>query len=357
MNPSTGRSYFSTKFANLSVIPNCDTSEDGSLEVTGNIYTNYINKYNSSSSGIYIENVLLNSGVINIPQNANITGGLVLGGNAQINGIVTYSNTTDSISITDGGAFTVLGGMSVAKTLRSNIIVSNFVTSPNIFANNITTTNLNVNIGRFTFVSSTSLFSNFATVGNFFANTNTLGTLRITNTTLSANVSVGSVIISGGLSIQSTQTGTSSSSGNSITVAGGIGVIKDAYIGNSLFVTNIDMTPSTGDLFRERIFSLNNNIITPVNITEFSFGNTVSRYFFAFACIKITTSTDELFAGYDLKGVRSNSKGWILNYNFIGDKINIKFSITSTGQLQYTTANIPNWISGNIQWRALSINS
>ncbi len=356
-NPLTDRLYYSTKFTNLSLVPNCNNSEDGSLEVFGNIYTNYINKYNTSSPGIYIENVLLTSGIINVPQNVNITGGLIVGNTSQFNGIVYINNTTDSTNLTDGGPVTIFGGLSVAKTLRSNIILTNFITTPNILVTNLTTTNLNVNIGRFSFVSTTSLFSNFATVGNLFSSTNTFGSLRITNTTLSSNVSVGSLIINGGLSIQSTQTGTSSSSGNSLTIAGGLGVIKDSYIGNSLFVRNIDMTPSTGDFFRERTFVLNNNVSIPTDITELLFNNSITRYFFAFLSVHITTSTTELYSGHELKGIKNITKGWIINSTFIGDtSTNIKFTITSSGQVRYTSSNIINWVSGTLNWRSLSIN-
>jgi hypothetical protein len=327
-NPLTGRAYFSTKFSNLSVVPNCDSTEDGSLEITGSVYTNLINRYSPSNVGVYIENLLLSSGTINVPQNVNVSGGLSVLSTSNLLGNVSILSTQNSSNYTSGGALTILGGASVAKNLYANLIISPFSSISNIIATNITTTNLSVNIGRFTFVSSSNLYSNFGTINNLYSFNNTSGHLNVDGTVTIKN-----------------------SVGNSLIVQG------SQVLAGSLFVSNVNMTPSPEDIFNERFFSINNNQSIPLNITNFLFTGTITRFFHSFVSVFVNTTFTELDSTYELKGVKNSSSGWILNTTFIGDKISIQFYINTSGQIQYTTGNIPNWISGNIKFRALTISS
>ena len=113
------------------------------------------------------------------------------------------------------------------------------------------------------------------------------------------------------------------------------------------------MSPSTGDIFKEQSFECNNNQTAASNINGFIFDNNIVRYFHAFASIHIVTNTSSFDAGYELKGIQTQDS-WLLNTSFIGNNNPLSFKINNTGQIQYTSSNIPDWISSTIKFRALT---
>lgn len=127
--------------------------------------------------------------------------------------------------------------------------------------------------------------------------------------------------------------------------------IKQLHV-QDLYANSVNITPSIGDL-NENIFYANNNqsIYTP--ITYFRFDATIVKTFISQISITITTIGYQYDTLIILKGINSNS-GWCTNYDFIGNNINNFFNITidSTGQINYTSENIPGWISTKIRFRA-----
>jgi len=71
---------------------------------------------------------------------------------------------------------------------------------------------------------------------------NSFNYLTITATDNSINLSTGSLITIGGISVQANRNATSSSAGGGITVSGGVGIIKDLHVGGSIFSTNTNST-------------------------------------------------------------------------------------------------------------------
>ena len=67
--------------------------------------------------------------------------------------------------------------------------------------------------------------------------TSDVDTVQFLNTTASSSSTVASVVMSGGLSISNTTNSTSSTVGGGLTVAGGVGIAQDVYIGGNLNVT------------------------------------------------------------------------------------------------------------------------
>jgi hypothetical protein len=63
------------------------------------------------------------------------------------------------------------------------------------------------------------------------------GTVNITSTQVSDSSSNGSLIITGGIGVDCTQNATSISSGGALTVAGGVSINKNLYIGGDIFIT------------------------------------------------------------------------------------------------------------------------
>ena len=124
----------------------------------------------------------------------------------------------------------------------------------------------------------------------------------------------------------------------------------------SLYINNISLLPSNGDIFQERIFLANNNQSSYADITGFNFSNSITRYCEALVTVNIITLLGEITGGYTLQVLQSNNK-WKINHRFIGDQnIGFKFYITNTGQIQYTSINTNNWISTTLHFRGLALN-
>jgi len=153
--------------------------------------------------------------------------------------------------------------------------------------------------------------------------------------------------------LTNTQPALSLASGGTFTTNGGAIIKKNLIIGDQLIVKNVDITPSVGDITSERVFNAFNDISIPSDIVGYSFVNVNIKSFFGLLCVTITTDDDELDTLYELRGLKKKS-GWILNTSFIGDHTNIKLTITSNGQVQYTSPNIANWVSSIFKFKAMT---
>jgi hypothetical protein len=124
----------------------------------------------------------------------------------------------------------------------------------------------------------------------------------------------------------------------------------------SLVTNTVDMTPSLGDIIKERSFSAQNNQISEANITGLNFANATVRAFHAIVSVSIIkTYGANLYANYDLKGIQKDSGDWFLNVSFVGDDTGVIFGITNvsnTGQVQYISSNLANWGSTTIKFKA-----
>lgn len=254
--------------------------------------------------------------------NDNISGSLILNGGLFIN------NTTNATSVNNGGSFTTIGGVSINKDL----IVGN--------KTYISGTEDSINLSSGSLIVSGGL--------SVAKSINLGGEIILNNTIPSNNSTSGALISYGGLSIASTYDSSSSTSGGSLTVAGGASIQKNMYVGNHLIVNSRDITPSLGDITKELRVSGNNNQIQFTDITGFKFDNDIVRSFNAYLSIEITFyQNDEpeynpsyenksIYAIYEIKGIQKDS-GWSINYSHIGDSSNIVFGITPIGQVQYKT--------------------
>jgi hypothetical protein len=156
------------------------------------------------------------------------------------NGNLTIFGTENSLSLNNGGALTVLGGASITK---------NLIIGGNIVGGNI---NFNGNL-----------------ISNSTVDVNSLSYLRLTSTAESLNLTSGSLVSLGGISIKCTTDTVSSTNGGSFVTAGGVGIAKSLIVGNTITSSaistgNATITNST----ISNIYSVNNNItnITSVNL-------------------------------------------------------------------------------------------
>jgi hypothetical protein len=114
------------------------------------------------------------------------------------------------------------------------------------------------------------------------------------------------------------------------TITAGTGISVTNGAGS---ITIASSTGSTGDI-NETSFSANDNEATPVNVTGLAFANATVRSFEALVSI-VRAST---YAQYKLFGIQKGAS-WELDQSFVGDITGLEFSITSAGQVQYTSTN------------------
>lgn len=108
---------------------------------------------------------------------------------------------------------------------------------------------------------------------------------------------------------------------------------------------------SPGDI-DETSFSINNSQALAANITGLAFSNAVVRSFEVFASVYIN-ATSSLYEEIKISGIQKGSD-WDIAVTSVGDESGIQFSITSSGQLKYTSSNYSGFVSGTIKFRALT---
>lgn len=106
---------------------------------------------------------------------------------------------------------------------------------------------------------------------------------------------------------------------------------------------------SAGDI-NESSFSMANNQAAAADVTGLAFANATVRSFKALVSIAIDATAD-LFEVYELLGVQKGAS-WDMTQSATGDDSQVVFSITSAGQIQYTSANLAGFVSGAIKFRA-----
>ena len=178
--------------------------------------------------------------------------------------------------------------------------------------------------------------------------------LTINGIISSLNSTTGSLVLTnGGLSINCTTNAVSTSSGGGCTIAGGFAAMKDAYFGSNVYVNSINIFPSTEDIIVPLSFSAANNQSVAANVTSFAFTNSVTRSFRAQVSVVLIASSS-LYAVYDIMGIQKGSS-WDISSSYTGDNTGVTFSITTSGQIQYTSANSSGFTSLTFKVRCTTI--
>jgi hypothetical protein len=163
-------------------------------------------------------------------------------GSIRISGGIGISNTTDAISLSNGGTITTAGGVAIAKKL--------FVGTDLSIGANVTSGTWNGNVvsvayggtGAFTFTTNGVLIGNGnspiqpASGMTYSTNTLTLPKVVSNDTTTSTSNTTGAITTSGGIGISNVTDATSVSNGGSITTAGGVAIAKKLFVGTDLNV-------------------------------------------------------------------------------------------------------------------------
>jgi hypothetical protein len=108
---------------------------------------------------------------------------------------------------------------------------------------------------------------------------------------------------------------------------------------------------AAGDI-AETSFSAANNQAAAADVTGLAFANGVVRSFNAQVSITIDATAD-LFEVYELMGVQKGSS-WDMSQSSTGDDSGLVFSITTAGQIQYTSTNLAGFVSNTVKFRALT---
>lgn len=335
----------------------------GNINFTGNLYQNgtaYLGSQWTTTNGnlsYTTGNVIMNSITT---ANINFTGSLYQNG-------ISYLGSQWT---TSAGNLTYTSG---------TVIVSNLISSSNLQSVNLTTGTLNVinglTTGNINFTG--SLYQNgvsylgsqwtgtngsllyYGTTSNIFVGIGTSNPsytlsvngivsatgLAIIGTANSLNSTTGQYIFNS-VSLSSTQDVSSFTQGGALTIAGGVAFGKSIAITGSINYSGI-----TTDVVGT--FNGSNNISTASNITSLLFPTANIRSFTTTVSIQLLAGSGNLYSHYTIEGIQ-NTAGWFIDDTYVGDATGITFSITNTGQIQYTSTNITGWISTTMNYRSSS---
>ena len=324
-NTNLNTSYITASTLNLSTgITTANINFTGTLSQNG---IPYVGSQWTTTNG----NLFYTGGNIGIYTSAPVYA-LDVSGGARITGTISASNHVGTlVSSASIGAAGVTVGTLYASTITTGTLyvsgttISVNITTQNQVDTNITTGTLNATTGITTasllstgVISAASIGVSGVTVGTLYANTIT------TTNLLSTNVSFGNFTI------------TNLSWGN---------LAVTNFTSSNLVANNVNFGISS--LYGSS-FNAANNVTSASNITGFVFNSSSVISFTANVTVVINATTN-LYETFTLNGSYSSS-GWTLNSTSRGDISGIVFSITTGGQVQYTSTSISGWTSSSIRY-------
>lgn len=183
--------------------------------------------------------------------------------------------------------------------------------------------------------------------GTMGSSTISTGNLWASNVNIaSGNATMNTLSITGSLSIPSTVDASGIGTGGSLTILGG------AAISKRLFANTLSIGTITNEFTGS--FSGNNNVTSATDIVGLAFSTTDTRSFTVTMSISILASAS-LYSQTIIEGIWKNGS-WEIFTSSLGDATGITFSITSAGQLRYTSLNYTSWVSTTFRWTAKVIN-
>lgn len=120
-------------------------------------------------------------------------------------------------------------------------------------------------------------------------------------------------------------------------------------------VTRVDLVGnpgSDGDI-PETSFSMANNVTVAADVTGLAFASATVRSFEALVSVEIDALAN-LYEVFKLHGIQKDSQ-FDMSVESTGDNSQVVFSITSAGQVQYTSGDISGFLVGDIKFRAITL--
>lgn len=185
-----------------------------------------------------------------------------------------------------------------------------------------------------------------------------IGILTSSDTTPSTSSTDGAILLSGGIAINNTTDAVSFINGGTFTTLGGAAFGKRVFIEGDLTVNGQIITPNgqiitpIGNISQITFLGVNNKS-PAANVTGLVFPNATVRSFkVLMSCVIIATTS--LFAQFELIGVQTDI-GWYFVYSYVGDNTSVIFTITPSGQVQYTSGNYPGFVSLTMKFTTQTI--
>jgi hypothetical protein len=191
--------------------------------------------------------------ITNVQASLNATSGSIISA-----GGITIQTNENATSSTAGGGLTITGGIGIGKDIYIDGNgyqkgFTNYYSEANSFIQIYNASNekiYSLDRNYFNNEFSISRYNAGSLIEKTFELSHTTGEFKFNNLTKSTGQTSASVIISGGLSINSTENSENSSVGGSLSVYGGQSISKDLNIGGSIFIhsTQQSIDVSTGSL-------------------------------------------------------------------------------------------------------------
>jgi hypothetical protein len=122
------------------------------------------------------------------------------------------------------------------------------------------------------------------------------------------------------------------------------------YVFNGIHGTfDVINAPTPGDI-ELTSFSAANNQVAAADVTGLAFANASIRSFEALVSVSIDATSD-LFESFKLHGIQRGSD-WVMSQTAVGDASSFIFTITTAGQVQYTSASYAGFVSATVKFRA-----
>ena len=335
------------------------TSPTSTLDVAGTLNVSGSNSPSTISSSA--------SGDVLVIQNNSANG----------NSAVQFRTTSGSSKLSVGFANAT---SSLTGFIGSSYILSDTATSLRIGAGNRTTDAVIVNandnsVSITTTTNASDIFSGALKVSGGAGIVNSLyvgddittnrnlyvtGTAFLPGTQNATDLNTGCLIATGGIVSRSTADSSSITNGGSFLTPGGASIGKRLYVGTEILTplvssSNLQATNvSVGNFAVSNLnlgisnmwsgsFAPSNNVSSFTDVVGLVFDNENTR------CVTVTltatvTATTNLAETFVLEAVQIEG-GWDLYVSSYGDTTNITFSVTSGGQVQYTTPNFPGFVN------------
>jgi hypothetical protein len=101
-------------------------------------------------------------------------------------------------------------------------------------------------------------------------------------------------------------------------------------------------------------FNAANNVSSATNVTGCAFANATFRSFTMYISTAVLSSGTNYYSQYTIEGLQTDS-GWQISNSVLGNNTILTFTITSAGQIQYTSTNVTNWTSSTFKFYAVGM--
>jgi hypothetical protein len=362
-------SHIQSGISNAGLASDPSDPQDGDLyyNTTSNVFRQYINGAwqnvgTSSTTGTVTSvSVVSANGLAGTVANATTTPALTL--STTITGILQGNGTAISAASTTGSGNVVLATSptlitpTLGAATATSLSLTNALTVPNGGTGSNLLTQYAVLLGNgasnITSVGpgvSGSLLTGQGSTFPTFSITPTLGVSQSTQGSLSFASSN-----TAGLAVVQNLSASSNYNFNLPATAGSSGQVLTSQGGSSqamIWTTVAQVGP--GDISNSSA-TLANNQSSPANVTGLSFSTSTVTGFQVFGSVTINATAD-LYATFVLNGIyKTASTTWEMSSDYVGDVTGVVFSITSAGQIQYTSSNYTGFASGIMKYRAITV--